>query len=62
MSDPLKDIEDKRAQLDLGVMAARIYVGAKEEGLVDFQAFLVCAAFWVGMFYPRPKDDEGGEN
>jgi hypothetical protein len=62
MADPLKDIEDKRAQLDIGILAARIYSGAKEEGAADYQAFLVTAAFFIGMFHPKPPtDEEGGD-
>ena len=60
MPDPIKDIEDKKGQQDMGVMAARIFQGALEElGYNVYHAYLATAAFFVGMFKGN-QSDEGG--
>jgi len=62
VTDPLTNIEDHKAQLDIGVFGARIFQGAKSEGAHDYQAFLIVCGFYVGMFHPKPPiEEEGGE-
>ena len=58
MINPITDIENKKAQTDIGVFGNRIYEGALEDGASRFQAFLVTCAFFVGCFHPK---EEGGE-
>jgi len=55
--DPIRDIEDKKTQTDIGVFAARIFNGAKEEGLSQFEAWLIVCAWFVGMFADKPDDE-----
>jgi hypothetical protein len=57
--DWLKNLEDEKAQKDLGVAAYRIYLGAKEEGATRYEAFWIVVAWWVGMFKgTQPSEDE----
>jgi len=50
-NDPIRNIEDKKAQLDMGVFGARILTGALEELNGDLlHAYLVTCAFFRGMF------------
>lgn len=58
MSDPLSDVENKRGQMDMGVMAARVYDGAYEETGSRYRAFLVLCGFWYGMFKGSRTDGE----
>lgn len=60
MSDPLQDIEDRQAQVNLGTMAARIFMGALEETGSRYEAFVVTAAYFWGMF--QAAKEEGGDN
>lgn len=63
MTNPLKDIEDKAAQIDMGTMLYRAYEGAIRDGASWLEAYLVVAAFSHGMFKASMKDDEeGGDN
>lgn len=50
MSDPLSDVENKKGQIDMGIMGARVYEGALYESGSRFRAFMVTYAFWAGMF------------
>lgn len=63
MTDPLKDIEDKKAQVDMGIMAARYFQGAYQELEGNWwHAYLATCAFFVGMFRgpgeAPPTDEE----
>jgi hypothetical protein len=62
MTDHISNIEDKKAQTDLGVFGARIFEGALEESDGDLvKAYLVTVAFFRGMFGTNNddlKDDE----
>jgi hypothetical protein len=63
--DPIKNIEDEKGQKDMGVMAARVYLGALEE-TEDLEnstviAFNATAAFFAGMFRGN-QTEEGGDN
>lgn len=64
MTNPMTDIEDKKAQQDLGAMAWRVYEGATNDGANHFQALQIVTAYFAGMFKGSMKDDteEGGEN
>lgn len=65
MADPLTNIEDEKAQVDLGVMLHRVYRGAIQDGGTWVTAYLTTAAFAHGMFKSSQKDDdeeEGGDN
>jgi hypothetical protein len=56
MSDPLSNIEDKKAQVDMGIFGARIYEGALEESGNRFNAMVVTFAFFYGMFKGNRND------
>lgn len=63
-NNPLRNIEDKKAQIDLGVIAARTFRGALSETHNWFEAYLCTCAFFTGMFR-GPNDanyDETGNN
>ena len=64
MTDHLKNIEDEKAQIDMGVMSYRIYRGAIQDGATWVEAYLVTAAYWHGMFKSQSEDkeEEGGDN
>lgn len=61
--NPLSNIEDKKAQTDMGVMAIRTFLGALSEANTHYEAFLATAAFFTGMFKgnnnepPEEKND-----
>lgn len=57
-SDPLRAIEDERAQKDIGVFAYRVYVGAKEDGATEFEAYMIVCAWFVGSFHPKPDNED----
>lgn len=46
MSDPLTEIEERKAQQDLGTTAYRVFVGARVEGASRFEAALVVYAWF----------------
>lgn len=48
-NDPLSDIENAKAQHDLGVTAFRIYTGARNEGASRREAFIVAVAWFVAL-------------
>lgn len=58
MTDPLSDIENEKAQKDLGVTAYRMYKGAQEEGATWVEAFWIVAAYFCGMFKSVSKDED----
>lgn len=58
MSDPLKDIEDKQGQIDLGKMTARIFEGALEETGSFLKAFWVTVAYCTGIFKNNQPDND----
>lgn len=63
--DPLADIENRKAQIDIGVMGARVFLGAMEETNGDLNiSFLTTYAFFRGMFAANNDTDktEGGED
>lgn len=62
MSDPLSNIEDEKAQKDIGVFAYRVFLGAKSDGASTFEAYLIVCAWFVGSFSPQPEDDDGNDN
>lgn len=59
MTDPITNIEDEKAQVDMGVMLHRVYRGAIEDGGSWITAYLTCAAFTHGMLKAQ---QEGGES
>lgn len=64
MADPLKGIEDRKAQHDLGVFGARVFEGALTETCSIPNAYIVTVAFFRGMFAggnDNLKEEEGGE-
>jgi hypothetical protein len=48
--DPIRDIEDKKAQLDLGVMGFRVFQGAINEGARFEDAIGIVSAYFYGLF------------
>lgn len=61
MNNPLNDIEDRQAQIDLGVTAARIFQGALQETDGNLmKAFIATSAFFSGMMHPNMNDEEDG--
>jgi len=62
MADPLSDIENRKAQLDLGVAAYRIFEGAISEGASFIEAYMIAVAWFDGMFRSSRTDyEEGGD-
>ncbi len=63
--DPLRQVEDKKAQTDMGIFGARIYAGAMEETNGDiYTSYLITVAFFRGMFSggnDKIEPEEGGE-
>lgn len=57
MSDELTQIENERAQRDLGVLAVRVYAGAREESSSRFEAFWATVALLVAMI-AKPNGPE----
>jgi hypothetical protein len=49
-NDPMKDIEDRKGQFDMGVMAIRTFQGAMSEAENWWEAFMATCAFFTGMF------------
>jgi len=58
MTDPLKDIEDRKTWMDFGRQAYLIYLGAREEGANLREAFIIVAAFYMGMFKGAKEDED----
>jgi hypothetical protein len=54
--DPLNEIENAKAQHDLGVTAFRIFRGARAEGATRMEALIVAAAFFYAL--GRAAQDE----
>lgn len=63
MTDPMRDIEDRKGMTDMGLMAIRIYQGALVEASNPLEAFMATYAYFAGMFKGSKDDDEeeGGE-
>lgn len=59
MDDPIKDIEDKDGQENLGALMSRIYIGALIETGSLVTAFWTTAAVWVGMSKQSELTEEG---
>ncbi|HEY8723427.1 MAG TPA: hypothetical protein VIL92_06160 [Gaiellaceae bacterium] len=60
MSDPLTNIEDRKAQTDLGVTSARIFAGAREEGATFWEATAIIFAWFRAALNPpleEPPED-----
>lgn len=59
--DAMRNVEDRKGQQDLGVFAYRIFEGARMEGASRFEATLLIAAWFYGMFLntnnPPDNDD-----
>lgn len=49
MINPLEDIENRKAQEDLGIFAYRIYKGARDDGATHREAFTVVVAWFKAM-------------
>lgn len=61
MPSPLDDIENAKAQHDIGVMGYRIFLGAREEGASKFEAFMILVAFFRGLMGSHEDKDEDEE-
>lgn len=48
--NPINDIEDIKALMDMGKMGYYIYRGALDEGASIIEAYRVTAAYFRGMF------------
>ena len=57
MTDPMTDVENERAQRDLGVLAVRVYRGAREEGGTWLEAFWATVALLAAMI-SKPETPE----
>lgn len=50
MTDPIGDIESRKANHDTGIMLAQVFDGALEESPGDYvKAFLVAAAYFTAI-------------
>ncbi len=50
MSNPLADVEDRKAWTDFGRQAIFVFQGAREEGASNKMAWDAVQAFFSGMF------------
>jgi hypothetical protein len=57
VSDPLKNVEDKKGQTDVGVLVVRVFQGALFESDSWRKAFWATAAFCYGMLKNPPEDE-----
>lgn len=63
MSNPLAEIEDRKAWQDFGRQAHMVYQGARQDGASHARATQLVAAFFAGMFegvqrLNQPQEDE----
>lgn len=58
MTDPIRAIEDAKMQEDIGVVAARIYHGARTEGATRAEAFTILLAWFKSVIALPDEDDE----
>ena len=58
MSDPLTDIENQKAQQDLGVTGYRVFVGARTEGASLWEAVLMAYAFFRAISHGEPEAED----
>lgn len=58
---PLKDIEDKKGQMDMGTLCYRLYNGARLDGASRYESYLVVKAFFAGSADAHNQAEEGGE-
>lgn len=58
MADPIKDIEDKKGQQDVGVMAFRVWEGAREEGASFREALAIICGWFYGLFKSAADSNE----
>ena len=56
MTDYLSVVEERKGQIDLGVIGQRIYEGARTEGASRLDALFVVAGFYLAAF--RNSDTE----
>lgn len=56
--DPIKNIEDAKAQRDLGILGLRIFKGALSDGATTEEAIAVTIAFYAGMALGASDNDE----
>jgi hypothetical protein len=61
MAGPLDDIENAKAQHDMGVMAFRIFEGARSEGATKFEAFMITVAWFRGLIGSNDDKHEDEE-
>lgn len=60
-TNPIKQIEDKTAQVDAGRLAFNVYRGARQEGASISEALLIVTAFFAGIHQgqaPTVEEDE----
>lgn len=50
MTGPLEDIENRKANEDMGRMAVQVFAGARDEADTWAEAFWATVAYFVGMF------------
>lgn len=58
MSDPVSQLEDVRAQQSFGVLAVRVYQGARSEAKDFREAFWATVAFLVATIAKGQTDDD----
>lgn len=57
MANPLDDIENKKAQQDMGVTAYRVWDGARQEGASFREALAIICGWFYGLFAANQSDD-----
>jgi hypothetical protein len=60
VSSPLEDIENRKAQQDIGAFGFRVYEGARTDGASFFEAFIVTVAFFRGLMGMSEDGQKGG--
>lgn len=56
MNNPIKDIEDRKANEDTGRVIVQIFAGARDEAKTWSEAFWATVAFLTAMFKQHEED------
>lgn len=61
MPNPLEDVENRKAQQDIGALGLRVYEGARIDGASRLHALLVTVAFFRAVIHGGDDAPEFGE-
>lgn len=57
MTHPIEDIENDKAQTDLGIFAFRLYKGAISDGASPSEAFIIVSAWFKAMLTANNSEE-----